>query len=124
MDAFVIKPEKILGETGSLSGNKMLIITTPKYESALDKYVVWKKAGGLDVELDTESVEKGVDAIKQKLQEKYDSEGLMYIILVGDIDDVPSIMLRAPNSSPYKEEGYPSDPSYTLLDGDDLMEMP
>jgi len=94
-----------------MAGNKMLIITTSKYAKVLKKYINWKIKSGLDVELDTRSAEKGTETIQRKLQEKYDRGGLTYIVLVGDIDDVPSIMLR----------GYPSDPSYTLLEGDDLI---
>jgi hypothetical protein len=95
----------------SLAGNKMLIITTSKYTKVLDKYIDWKIKRGLDVELDILSAEKGAETIQRKLQEKYDHKGLTYIVLVGDIDDVPSFMLA----------GYPSDPSYTLLEGDDLI---
>ena len=93
------------------TGNKMLIITTPEYAKVLDKYINWKTKRGLDVELDIHSAENGAEAIQQKIQEKYDQESLTYIVLVGDIDDVPSFMLA----------GYPSDPSYTLLEGDDLI---
>ncbi len=103
------------------SGNKMLIITTSKYEKALDGYIQWKRSRGLDVEIDVRSAERGVEAIKRKLREKYDREGLTYIVLVGDIDDVPSIMLPAYPSNVDRKEGYPSDPSYTLLKGDDLV---
>jgi hypothetical protein len=95
----------------SFTGNKMLIITTPEYARFLNKYISWKIKRGLDVEVDAKSAEKGAETIQQKLQEKYDQEGLTYIVLVGDIDDVPSVMLA----------GYPSDPSYTLLEGDDLV---
>lgn len=103
------------------SGKKMLIITTPEYEKVLNKYIHWKVERRLDVELDIQSAEKGAEAIQRKIQEKYDQEGLTYIVLVGDIDDVPSIMLQASEYSPYRKEGYPSDPSYTLLEGDDLI---
>jgi len=105
----------------SLDGNKMLVITTPEYAEILDKYIDWKIERGLDVEVDIRSAEKGADAIQRKIRAKYDRGGLTYIVLVGDIDDVPSIMLPAPSSSPYRKEGYPSDPSYTLLEGDDLV---
>ena len=105
----------------ALAGNKMLIITTSKYAEVLDEYIDWKIKRGLEVEVDLRSAEKGAEAIQRKIQEKYDHEGLMYIILVGDIDDVPSVMLPAFASNPYREGGYPSDPSYTLLEGDDLI---
>jgi hypothetical protein len=116
-----ILPLEHSGADQALAGNKMLIITTSKYEIVLDEYINWKVESGLDVELDVLSAEKGAEAIQRKLQEKYDNEGLTYIILVGDIDDVPSVMLPAHGSSPYREAGYPSDPSYTLLEGDDLI---
>lgn len=102
-------------------GNKMLIITIPKYQGSLAEYIRWKTSRGLDVELDARSAEQGVEAIKQKLQKKYASGGLAYIILVGDIDDVPSIMLPDGATPGSGNEGFPSDPSYTLLDGDDLI---
>ena len=77
----------------STTGNKMLIITTPEYAKVLSKYVGWKIKRGLDVELDIRSAEKGAETIKRKIQEKYDQDSLTYIVLVGDIDDVPSVML-------------------------------
>jgi hypothetical protein len=95
----------------TMAGNKMLIITTPKYAKVLDKYIDWKIKRGLDVEMDIQSAEKGAETIQRKIQEKYDHGGLSYIVLVGDIDDIASVMLA----------GYPSDPSYTLLEGDDLI---
>ena len=109
LNAFVIFGDADL----SMAGNKLLIITTPKYAKVLDKYIQWKIKSGLDVELDTRSAEKGADAIQKKLQEKYDREGITYIVLVGDIDDVPSVMLG----------GYPSDPSYTLLEENQLIKF-
>ena len=89
----------------------MLVITTSKYKGALGDYLAWKRRRGLQVELDTTSIAKGADGIKNKIQQKYHSEGLKYIILIGDIDDVPSIMI----------DGAPSDPSYALIEGDDLI---
>ncbi len=116
-----IFPLELSDADQSMAGNKMLIITTSKYEKTLDEYIYWKKKRGLNVELDILSAEKGAETIKRKLQEKYDREGLTYIVLVGDIDDVPSLMLPANRSNPGRKEGYPSDPSYTLLEGDDLI---
>ncbi len=115
--AFVIFVHADLSE----DGNKMLIITTSKYAEVLDKYINWKIKKGLDVELDNQSAENGAETIQRKIQEKYNIGGLTYIVLVGDIDDVPSVMLPAYRSNPDRKGGYPSDPSYTLLEGDDLI---
>jgi hypothetical protein len=124
LSAFVISDQPLLDASDadqSLAGNKMLIITTLKYAKGLHKYIDWKIKRGLDVELDIRSAENGSKTIQQKIQDKYDRGGLTYIVLVGDIDDVPSVMLPAYRSNPYRNAGYPSDPSYTLLEGDDLI---
>ena len=91
-------------------GNQMLIVSVPKYEAALAAFIDFKRSLGLQVELDVTSAVAGVDAIKDLLQERSRSTGLTYILLVGDIEDVPS---------PFYE-GAPADPSYALLEGDDL----
>ncbi|MBN1939602.1 MAG: hypothetical protein JW843_08445 [Candidatus Aminicenantes bacterium] len=98
-------------------GNKMFILSTPEYQDTLGEYIAWKKSRGLDVELDVRAAGQGVEAVKRRIQEQYARGGLAYIILVGDIDDVPSMMFPDRGSG----RGYPSDPSYTLLDGDDLI---
>ena len=106
LSAFVISDQPPLDASDadhSLAGNKMLIITTSKYVKVLNEYINWKIKRGLDVEVDIQSAENGAETIQRKIQEKYDQEGLTYIVLVGDIDDVPSVMLAR----------YPSDPSYT-----------
>lgn len=92
-------------------GNKMLIITTPVYSGELTEFVKFKKSKGFDVELDTKSASNGDSSVKSAILKKYKKTGLDYVILVGDIDDVPS---------PYFQ-GAPSDPSYVLLEGDDLI---
>lgn len=106
-----VLPLEFSGAAQVVGGNKMLIVTTSKYENVLEEYVNWKKKRGINVEVDAVSAEEGSESIKRKIQSIYENEGLTYIVIIGDIDDVPSIMLS----------GYPSDPSYTLLEGDDLI---
>jgi hypothetical protein len=98
-------------ESGLKDTQNMLIVTTPRFQSSLSEYLSWKKARGMSVEVDIESAGKGSDAIRNKILQKYMNDGLRYIVLIGDIDDVPSIMI----------DGAPSDPSYTLLEGNDLV---
>ncbi len=94
---------------GILTDNKMIIITTSEFKNTLKDFIDWKKEKGFDVELDVKSAGSGTAAVRAKLKDKYEKEGLTYIILVGDIEDVPSPYYR----------GYPSDPAYALLAGDD-----
>ncbi len=102
-------------EINGFRGDNMIIVTTPEYESALKEYVLWKKSRGINVEVNSKSAENGADAVQKILQDKYDKDGLTYIVLVGDIDDVPSHMPDAYGAG----SGYASDPSYALLEGDD-----
>jgi hypothetical protein len=92
-------------------GNEMIIITVDKYLSALQPFVQYKTSLGMRVEIDTAAAPLGVAAIRETLQRKYANGGVQFIILVGDIEDVPS---------PYFQDA-PSDPSYALLEGDDLV---
>ncbi|MFA7420407.1 MAG: C25 family cysteine peptidase [Melioribacteraceae bacterium] len=92
-------------------GEEMLIITVDKFVNELQPFINYKKSIGMNVVLNTFAAPVGVEAIKNAIQAKYEKDGLHFIILVGDIEDVPS---------PYFQ-GSPSDPSYALLEGDDLI---
>ena len=92
-------------------GNQMLVISVPKYKEAVDEYLKWKKSRGLKVEADFTSATKGAEAVKARLKDKFNNTGLTFVIIIGDIEDVPS---------PYYM-GAPSDPSYVLLEGDDYI---
>ena len=92
-------------------GEEMLIITVDKFATELQPFINYKKSIGMNVVLNTVAAPVGVEAIKSTIQTKYEKDGLHFILLVGDIEDVPS---------PYFK-GSPSDPSYALLEGDDLI---
>jgi len=92
-------------------GNEMMIITVSKFVDELQPFIQYKRSLGMNVEVNTSSASQGTYEVKSVLQRKYSNETLQFIILVGDIEDVPS---------PYFQ-GAPSDPTYTLLEGDDLM---
>ena len=105
------KPVSGSTPNGLKETNQMIVVTTPEFEGQLREYLTWKKKRGLQVEVDVQSAAHGAAALQKKLQQKYDKGGLTYIVLIGDIDEVPSIMIN----------GSPSDPSYALLEGDDLI---
>lgn len=112
------KDENLSLDTSSINldftkfkGTKMLIVTVPKFENELNEFIQYKESLGFEVELDLSSALIGANEIKEKIYQKYMHEGLNFVILVGDIEYVPSLMF----------EGQPSDPSYVLLEGDDLI---
>ena len=96
------------------SGDTMLIITTSKYSATLQCFIQWKQSQGINVILDTTSASDGVSAIQNTIQSAYDTNGVTYVILVGNLQDVPSPLVTLISQKP-------SDPSYVLLSGSDTV---
>ncbi len=90
---------------------RLLIITDPAFQSALDPLVLWKRQSGMNVEVLTLAEAGGnVTGISNAIRSRYlSSEGLSYVILVGDISQIPSPTAYAGKS----------DPSYGFVLGND-----
>ncbi len=90
----------------------MLVIGYGPFHDALLPLIEWKNQEGMPTVLtDVSSIPGGNDpvAIKAYIQEMFDTEGLAYVLLVGDADQV---------ASPRALDGA-SDPSYALTRGND-----
>ncbi len=93
---------------------RLLLIYASEYSDNITPFVNWKIQRGLTTITAEYPAETGTDAnsIKTYIQNLYDSpEGLTYIILVGESNQVPTLYGLC--------EGAPSDPSYTKLAGND-----
>jgi hypothetical protein len=90
---------------------RLLIITDPAFQSALDPLVLWKRQSGMNVEVITLAEAGGnVTGISNAIRTRYlSSDGLSYVILVGDISQIPSPTAYAGKS----------DPSYGFVLGND-----
>ena len=90
---------------------RLLIITDPAFQSALDPLVLWKRQSGMNVEVITLAEAGGnVAGISNAIRSRYlSSDGLSYVILVGDISQIPSPTAYAGKS----------DPSYGFVLGND-----
>lgn len=94
----------------------MIIITTSEFMSAVEPLITWKNRKGIHTTSYLYPDETGSTAIEIKnfIQQIYDQTGtLTFILLVGDAADVP------PATGYAGSPGYPADPVYTLLDGND-----
>jgi len=91
--------------------SRLLIITDPAFQSALDPLILWKRQAGMNVEVLTLAEAGGnVTGISNAIRSRYlSSEGLSYVILVGDISQIPSPTAYAGKS----------DPSYGFVLGND-----
>ncbi len=96
------------------SEGRMLVVCYDAFMGTMQSFVDWKRQRGLDVEvISTSSVGGTTTGIKGAIQSRYDSpEGLTYIILVGDGQQLPSY------SGAY--EGANDDTRYVRLDGTDV----
>ena len=95
--------------------NNMLIICFDSFINAMQPLVEWKKLKGIRAEIvGLESVgETSVD-IKNYVQNYYNNQGLTYLLLVGDIDQIPS-----PRFSEGAGTNSPADPYYSFIVGED-----
>lgn len=94
-------------------GRMLMVCYNGFYDSLLPLYH-WKLQKGIPtkVVLYPDSTGSGSTALKSYIQTEYDSpEGLTYILLVGDVGQIPT------NSG--TAEGAPSDPCYVKLEGGD-----
>jgi gingipain R len=95
----------------------MIVITTEEYRAAVEPLKEWKNRKGIKTDLYIYPTDTGNSAarIKAFIQNIYDTrEGLAYILIVGDADDVPPGRGYSAGAG-----GIASDPVYTLLAGDD-----
>ena len=94
-----------LNEVGNL-----LIISYGGFMDAMQPFVDWKNKKGIPTEIiDVASIGSNSTAIETYVDDYYHNEGLTFLLLVGDIAQIPS-----PSIS-----GSKSDPSYGFIDGND-----
>jgi hypothetical protein len=92
----------------SEQGN-MLVITYDSFYPAVVPFVAWKNLKGIPTELVNVSTIGNANAIKTYITDYYNTKGLTFVLLVGDVAQVPTLY-----------PGYgASDPSYTYVVGTD-----
>ncbi len=90
------------------TGN-MLIIAHSDYIAAMDDFVEWKNQRGLKTEIvEYSAVGSSANDIKTYVANYYNSNDLIYLLLVGDAEDIPSL-----------DKSGDSDAGYGHISGDD-----
>ncbi len=92
----------------SEQGN-MLIITYDAFYSTMIPFVEWKNLKGIPTEMVNVSTIGNANAIKTYITDYYNTYGLTFVLLVGDVSQVPTL---------YPSYGA-SDPSYSYVVGSD-----
>ena len=87
----------------------MLVISYDAFYSAAQPFVDWKNQMGIPTtHVNVSAVGATATQIKAYIQNLYDTEGLCFVVLVGDVAQIP-----------YYNNGGASDPSYGFLAGAD-----
>jgi hypothetical protein len=95
-------------EPVSEQGN-MLVITYDTFYTTMVPFVQWKNLKGIPTEMVNVSTIGNANAIKTYISDYYNSKGLTFVLLVGDVAQVPTLY-----------PGYgASDPSYSYIVGSD-----
>lgn len=89
----------------------MLIIAHAPFIPLMDEFVQWKRQSGMKVQVVSLAQAGGAQpqAIKEFIRNKYESEGLAFVLLVGDHPQIPSL----------SSMGAAADPMFGFLLGDD-----
>jgi hypothetical protein len=98
----------VVGELGN-----MLVISDAAYMETLAPWVSWKKEKGIPTEVVDVAEIGGISAIASFVEDYYNDNGLTYVVLVGDEDQVPTQLVN--NSG---GQGY-CDACYSYVSGDD-----
>ena len=93
---------------------RMLIISHPDFIQAMDPFVTWKNMKGIQTEIASVEGLEDAQAIKTFVENYYYENGLVYLLLVGDIEQIPS-----PRFSLGAGSNSPADPNYSFISGDD-----
>ena len=97
-----------IGELGN-----MLIVSHAQYFDELEPWIQWKKEKGIPVELVDVATVNSVNQIETLVANRYNNDGLTYLVLVGNEDQVPVELVS--NSSGV---GY-CDACYGYISGND-----
>jgi len=87
----------------------MLIITYDNFWDQMMPFVEWKIMKGIPTEMVAVSTIGNANAIKTYIADYYNTNGLAFVLLVGDAAQVPTFI----------SGGAASDPSYSFIVGDD-----
>jgi len=88
----------------------ILIICADEYEAAMADFITWKHEKGIQTELVLMStVGSSSSDVATYIQNYYDTEGMTFVLLVGDSDDIPTA----------NEGGNDSDNAYAYVAGSD-----
>ena len=101
---------------------RYLIIAHDPLVEAVQPLVELKQQQGLPTQV-VKLSEVGADPakIKERIAQAYDESAIEYVLLVGEVEDLPMYIYELPWTSFYPDGDLPGDYWYSLLAGDDLL---
>ena len=100
---------ELLGEQGP-----MLVVCYGEFMQSMEPFVEWKNYKGIPTEMVDVADIGGSDEIEAFVETKYYDDGIAFVLLVGDIAQIPS-----PRYSDGAGSNSPADPSYGFVAGSD-----
>lgn len=89
-----------------------LIVCYSDFMDEMADFVTWKESIGYNVDLVNYSTIGSSSALKSYVANYYNTNGLVYLLLVGDHEQIPAVKIR----------NYYADNSYGLITGDDYYQ--
>ena len=76
--------------TDTLS-NRYLIVSVPKYTTAVNKFAEWKRTLGFDVQIEMRE-SWDTTMVRNVVSNAYETDSIKYLLIIGGGDDVPGIV--------------------------------
>lgn len=96
-------------ESKGYTSPRMMVVAPKNYQSAIMPFVEWKNKKGIDAFVVDAAAFQSAEMLREYVKQEYNTHGLMFLVLVGDADVVPTFVL---------DNGV-SDMSYSYISGDD-----
>ncbi len=105
---------EIMGYTAVEDQGNMLVITYDNFRPAMEVFVAWKNMKGIRTDIvNVSEIGNDEDLIKDYIRNYYNTNGLTFVLLVGDYQQITTFVER------FGYENGATDPTYSYLVGDD-----
>lgn len=98
-----------------------LILTTTPLISAAQQFAEWKRTQGFRVYIEARNNWTSVDSVKSVVREQYNLNDIFYLLIIGDINEVPVPSLDFVNLSGHYD--HVSDLTYGFMDNDSVLDI-
>lgn len=119
------KTDEIRNEIAQMDNRNYLIITTNQFLKPVKTFADWKRTKGFRVTIESRNVWSDTVAVKEVVAQHYAQDSILYLLIVGDYEDVPApirdfIYIKNTTTNHYT---HATDIYYRMMDSDNIPDI-